>query len=174
VSIRQVTFSFQSEFHFLAKLSDLSAKVQPVELVIRYPDTPLGQIVRGRHPKTVIINVEASLREFVVDVTFKKLMLLVQLVHSLEKVFKSQANEPYLRRGGSLTNLDEPSHLAFSYREPDDMPSDRLTFGGPPPQVDSPDPGPFHRQLGACQALPPPYVHLAVRRRPGGDAPRPH
>ena len=106
LDIRQITFSFASQFNFVLKLSSLGVTVKPLQFTIRYPPTELGELIRERHPKTMILDIDWRLADFVLDLTFEKLLLLVRLVTGITSMFSTEP-EP------KVEELDM-SHMTFS------------------------------------------------------------
>ena len=92
LEIRQIVFHLNSQYQFLVKLSSLISSVNILTLMIRYPKTELGKIIKAKHPKTMIIKSAIDISDFVVDVNFEKLILLMSIVNNLKAIFEVKRN----------------------------------------------------------------------------------
>lgn len=106
-SIRQISFTLTSQFNFVLKVSSLAAAVSQADFVIRYPESPLADIVKARHPQTAILSSDVSISEFIVDMSVDKLVQLTRLVEGIKSTLKQQADTSASELDVSVDGLTE-------------------------------------------------------------------
>jgi hypothetical protein len=85
----------------------MSAVCSPVDLTIKYPRTELGELVRARHPKTLVLNADVKLGEIVLDLNFEKILSISRLIFSLKKAFQTTEIDSGNNLDASRVSMDD-------------------------------------------------------------------
>lgn len=88
--VQDIIFHFDNQLEYLLKFAGFKCQLGLIDCRIKYPNTQLGNIIRAKHPSTILITAESVLSETILELNLEKVVLLLSLINSLKKIFISQ------------------------------------------------------------------------------------